>query len=220
VTTAPQERRAIRPAAPARRNLRSGRPGLYGSVEWYGSAALSWLAGWLGPVAQSRLAAWDAPVVLARLAQWDWLVALSRSARWLRSRWRRQDGSATAELAASLPALVLLLFAALTAVTAVRTQLECVDAAREAARAAARGESGEVAGGRVAPTGSSVSITIEGDTARATVRVRLDPLGGHLPGFNIAATAVAAIEPDITGPDEMAPKAIGRDATGADSGGP
>jgi hypothetical protein len=108
---------------------------------------------------------------------------------------RRDRGSATAELAVSLPALTVLILAGLTAVLAVRSQLECVDAAREAARAAARGESGPAAGSRVAPAGSSVSVTVDGDTARATVRVRVSPLGRHLPGFEVSASAVAAVEP-------------------------
>ena len=97
----------------------------------------------------------------------------------------------------SLPALVLLLFAALTAVVAVRVQGECVDAAREAARAQARGEAGVPAGQRVAPDGAAVSVVVEGDTARATVRVRIQPLGGRLPGFDVGATAVAAMEPGV-----------------------
>jgi Flp pilus assembly protein TadG len=134
--------------------------------------------------------------------------------------WRRQDGSATAELAAALPALALLLFAALTAVSAVRTQLECVDAAREAARAAARGESGEAAGMRVAPAGSSVSVTVEGEQVRATVRVRTHSLGGRLPGFDIAATAVAAAEPVATDP-ELGTADLGTTDLGTtDPGGP
>lgn len=114
-----------------------------------------------------------------------------------RMRGKEDRGSATVELAVSLPALVLLLFAALTAVVAVRVQGECVDAAREAARAEARGEPGEPAGRRVAPDGASVSVVIDGDTARATVRVRIQPLGGRLPGFEIGATAVAAMEPGV-----------------------
>lgn len=104
-------------------------------------------------------------------------------------------GSATAELAASLPALVLMVLTALTAVTAVRTQLECVDAAREAARAAARGEPGVAAGTRAAPSGSSVTVTNHGDTVRATVRATIRPLGPRLPGFTVEAVAVAAKEP-------------------------
>jgi hypothetical protein len=104
-------------------------------------------------------------------------------------------GSATAELAVSLPALVLLVFVAVTAVGAVRTQLECVDAAREAVRAAARGDSGEQAGGRAAPPGASLVVGRDGDVVRATVRTTVHPVGGWLPGIDIVVTAVAAIEP-------------------------
>lgn len=106
-------------------------------------------------------------------------------------------GSATAELAVSLPALVLLLFTALTAVVAVRTQLECVDAAREAARSAARGDAGVAAGRRVAPSAAVVAVVPEGDVVLATVSVRLHPLGDQGPGFLITATAVAAAEPGV-----------------------
>ena len=107
----------------------------------------------------------------------------------------RDRGSATAELAVCLPALVLLVFAGVTAVAAVRIQLECVDAATQAARAAARGESGPIAGARLAPPGASVAVTLDGDVVRATVRTRVSPLGRHLPGFDVAATAVAELEP-------------------------
>jgi Flp pilus assembly protein TadG len=111
----------------------------------------------------------------------------------------RERGSATVELAASLPALVLIVVVALTAVTTVRTQLECVDAAREAARAEARGESGSAAGRRVAPNGASVTLTADGALVRATVRVQVHPVGGLLPGFDVGASAVAAVEPGIEG---------------------
>ena len=116
------------------------------------------------------------------------------SRAWWR-RLRRDRGSTTVELAVSLPALVLMLFVALSAVVAVRVQGQCVDAAREAARAAARGEPGEPAGRRAAPPGAEIDVVVDGDTARATVRVRLKPLGGHLPSFDVEATAVAAVEP-------------------------
>jgi hypothetical protein len=109
----------------------------------------------------------------------------------------RERGSATAELAVSLPALVLLVFVALTAVAAVRVQLECVDAAREAALAAARGESGEAAGHGVAPPGAAVTVTIHNGTAEATVTAHVSPAGGRLPGFDVTATAVAATEPGV-----------------------
>ncbi|HET6213674.1 MAG TPA: TadE family type IV pilus minor pilin [Micromonosporaceae bacterium] len=104
-------------------------------------------------------------------------------------------GSATAELATGLPALVLLLFAALTAVGAVTTQLRCVDAAREAALAVSRGEEGVDAVRRLAPDGGVVTVSVHGDVveARATARVR--PLGHLLPEITVGATAVAALEP-------------------------
>ena len=98
-------------------------------------------------------------------------------------------GSATAELAVCLPVLVLLLATGLMALTAVRTQIECVDVAREAARAAARGD--PVAPGK---PGASVTVNADGDVVRATVVVRWSP-GGGLPGFDITATSVAAVEP-------------------------
>ena len=51
----------------------------------------------------------------------------------------------TAETAVVLPVLLLVLAGAVAAVVVVGAQLRCVDAAREGARAAARGEA---AGGR------------------------------------------------------------------------
>lgn len=101
----------------------------------------------------------------------------------------------TAELAVGLPALVVLLLAALTAVSAVVTKLECVDAAREAARAAARGEPGEAAGRRVAPDGAVVTVASDGELVRATVSSRVRPLGPYLPGIQVTAAAVAEREP-------------------------
>jgi Flp pilus assembly protein TadG len=107
----------------------------------------------------------------------------------------RDRGSFTAELAAGLPALMLLLFAGLTAVGAVTTKAQCVDAAREAALAASRGAPGGAAGERAGPAGAEVSVSIEGDTVVATVRAPVRALGGLLPSMTVAARAVAAVEP-------------------------
>ncbi len=122
---------------------------------------------------------------------------------WSKGRWAvraaapagQDRGSATVELAVSLPGLVLLLFVALSAVTAVRIQIECVDAARDGALAAARGEDGSSAATHSAPPGASVVVSVDGATARATVTVRITPLGGRLPGYTVTATAVAETEP-------------------------
>lgn len=119
--------------------------------------------------------------------------------RW-RSRVACERGSFTAELAAGLPALMLLLVAGLTAVNAVGTRVACVDAAREAALAAARGESGTVAGTRYAPDGAEVAVTVTGDRVTATVRAPVRTLGARLPRLVVSGEAVAAVEPGAPGP--------------------
>ncbi|RKR89779.1 hypothetical protein BDK92_4136 [Micromonospora pisi] len=114
----------------------------------------------------------------------------------IRRRWADHDrGSFTAELAAGLPALVLLLLAGLTAVGAVTVKAQCVDAAREAALAASRGEPGVPAGAGSAPPGATVSVTVVGERAVATVRAPIRAFGTRLPRLTVTATAVAAVEP-------------------------
>jgi Flp pilus assembly protein TadG len=99
-----------------------------------------------------------------------------------------------------LPALLVLLLVGLTAVGAVTTKLQCVDAAREAALAAARGEPGTAAGLRAAPEAAEVSVTVDGDTVIATVRAPVPLLGARLPGRWVEASAVAAVEPGSPAP--------------------
>src|SRR6185312_9256918 len=74
---------------------------------------------------------------------------------------RRDDGYVTAETAVVLPALVVLLGAALWAIAVAGAQVRCVDAARDGARAAARGEpdSAVVAVAKLAgPPGCDVEV--------------------------------------------------------------
>jgi len=77
--------------------------------------------------------------------------------------------------------------------TAVTMQVRCVDAAREAARLAARGDgdAAVAAAQRVAPRGAAVQVDRDGDYVVATVTAR-SPL---LPGLQIAARGVSALEP-------------------------
>ncbi|MET8524764.1 TadE family type IV pilus minor pilin [Micromonospora sp. NPDC005172] len=105
-----------------------------------------------------------------------------------------ERGSFTAELAAGLPALLLLLLAGLTAVNAVSTQASCLHTAREAALAAARGASAS-AEEQAAPPGTEISVSVEGDRVWATARAPVRALGGRLPRITVVATAVAAMEP-------------------------
>jgi Flp pilus assembly protein TadG len=112
---------------------------------------------------------------------------------------RRDGGMATAELAVVLPALALVVAAALTAVSVLLAQLRCVDAAREGARAAARGEPIDVtrsAAARAAPAAATVAVGTEGENVRVTVSARAGRAGGLLPTFTVTATAVALREPE------------------------
>jgi TadE-like protein len=111
----------------------------------------------------------------------------------------RDRGSFTAELAAGLPALMLLLFAGLAAVAAVSTQMQCVDAAREGAIAAARGDPGAAAAARIAPPASDVDVVVRADSVTVTVGARVPLLGTRLPAVTVRATAIAAREPEAGG---------------------
>jgi enamine deaminase RidA (YjgF/YER057c/UK114 family) len=115
---------------------------------------------------------------------------------------RRDGGMATAELAVVLPTLVLIIAAGLTMVSVVLAQVRCVDAAREAARAAARGELPEVVrsvAAQAAPAGASVEVGRAGEEVRVTVSARAGRIGGLLPTFRVTASAVALREPESTG---------------------
>lgn len=113
---------------------------------------------------------------------------------------RAAGGSATAELAVGLPGLVLLLLVGLTAVNGVTTKLRCVDAARDAALAAARGEPGAEAAWRSAPAGAAVTVTVDGGRVVATVRAPVRAVGVRLPSLEAEASAIAAVEPGAPGP--------------------
>jgi Flp pilus assembly protein TadG len=98
-------------------------------------------------------------------------------------RWPGRDrGSFTVEFAVGLPVLMVLLTTALGAVAAVTAKAECVDAARDAALAVARGET--------VPLGATVEFDAETVTARVTTPVPL------VPKLTVQATAVAAREPE------------------------
>lgn len=89
---------------------------------------------------------------------------------------------------ASLVTVVLLCAAG---VGAVIMQIRCVDAAREAARLAARGDgSGVGAASVLAPAGAKVELRRDG----AYVVARVSGRSPMLPGFVIVAEAVSAAE--------------------------
>ncbi len=102
----------------------------------------------------------------------------------------------TAELAAALPVLMILVVVALCAVSVAGQRVRAADAAREAARAAARGD--PMTGSRLAAAsapGSTTAITRSGDRVSARVRIVVHPMGGWLPALTVVERAVAAVEP-------------------------
>jgi Flp pilus assembly protein TadG len=102
-------------------------------------------------------------------------------------------GTATVEAAFGLAALAAVLVLCLAGLTAISMQLRCLDAAREAARLAARGnEQQAVAVARqIAPSGALVQLRKDGELVVAAVSAR----SNLLPALAITAEGVSAAEP-------------------------
>ncbi|PRY16081.1 TadE-like protein [Kineococcus rhizosphaerae] len=90
----------------------------------------------------------------------------------------------TAEFALLLPTVVVLLALGTGAVRVVVAQVQCVDAARAGARAAARGEGPDVvrwAARAAGPRGAEVSVRVAGSSVTVEVSSRqriAGPVGG------------------------------------------
>jgi Flp pilus assembly protein TadG len=115
---------------------------------------------------------------------------------------RRGDhGTVTAEVAILLPVLVGVMILGLSMVGVVMANIRCVDAARDAARATARGEPFESAqriGQGTAPRNSTISITQQDDEAHVLVtsKVHLNwPVVGGLLEIPVRAEATVRTEP-------------------------
>jgi hypothetical protein len=114
---------------------------------------------------------------------------------------RRPDrGAVTAELAMGLPLLVAVTIGLVWLLAVGSAQIRTVDAARETARAVARGDAVAEAlarGRRVAPDGADVSVSTGGGQVVATSSAVVDGPGGlfaFLPAVTVSAEAVAADE--------------------------
>ena len=97
------------------------------------------------------------------------------------------------EAALGVVTLVAVLVLCLAGVTAVSMQVRCIDAAREAARLAARGDerSAVTTARGIAPGGARVQLRRDGEFVVATVTAR----SNLLPALGITATGVSAVEP-------------------------
>jgi hypothetical protein len=96
------------------------------------------------------------------------------------------------EAAIGVVTLVSVLVLCLAGVTAVSMQIRCIDAAREAARLASRGDERSAVGTarRIAPSGAVVQLRADGAFVVATVTAR----SALLPALDITATGVSAAE--------------------------
>ncbi len=106
----------------------------------------------------------------------------------------------TAETAMVLPVLALLLAVALWSIAIAAAQLRCIDAARDGARAVARGESDAVAtevARSAAPSGAQIDLREDGDRVVVVVSLRAGFGSGPLaaiPAPTVSATATTVAE--------------------------
>lgn len=109
----------------------------------------------------------------------------------------------TVEAAFAIASIVAVVVVCIGAVVSVMMQIQCIDAAREAARLASRGDGARSisVASRVAPDGARVSVVEEGELVVATVTV-----ASPLPGLTLRAEAVAFTEPEAVAFEE--PEAV------------
>jgi len=132
-------------------------------------------------------------------------VRTRRTARGRRagSAQREERGAVTAEMALALPVLISLLLLGIWSIGLVVLNIRCIDAARDVARAVARGESPEEAtaiGRRTVPTGTIV-IAREASDIKVTVTAvpaHQPPLLSLLSPTTLTATATLQAEPEET----------------------
>ena len=114
---------------------------------------------------------------------------------------RRDSGAVTAETAVALPLIAVFAVSMAWLVSVGITQVRALDAARETARAAARSEGAGQAvalGRRVAPDGSSITVSHGDGTVMVTVSSPVNGPSGlfrRWAAFRVSAEAVAAREP-------------------------
>lgn len=114
---------------------------------------------------------------------------------------RTESGAVTAEAAVVLPVVVVFMVGLAWLLAVGVTEVRALDAARETARAAARGESPATSvdlGRRVATAGAQITVQGEGDTLLVVVDAPVRGPGGlfaFVPAYHVRARAVAAQEP-------------------------
>lgn len=121
-----------------------------------------------------------------------------RERRARRPVWGSDRGFVTAESAVVLPVLVMFAMALVWGLLVMAAQIQCVDAARAGARAAARQDPTDAVievTREAAPRGATVTVGREGDKVRVVVVAKPPVLTG-LP-FEVREEAVAAAEETV-----------------------
>lgn len=114
----------------------------------------------------------------------------------------RDRGFVTAEAAVVLPSLVLVGMALVWALLAASAQIQCVDAARAGARAAARQDPPEAVvatARRAAPAGAKVTVSREKDLVRVMVGARTPGPAALSVGVGDEAVALAEETVGVSG---------------------
>jgi Flp pilus assembly protein TadG len=113
----------------------------------------------------------------------------------------RQRGTVTIEMALALPVLITVLLLGTWSIGLVVLNIRCIDAARDVARAVARGESVDQAqaiGRRTVPT-ATITVKRDASDIRVTVTAaptKSPPLLTFLSPASLTATAVLQAEPE------------------------
>ncbi|TCO47600.1 TadE-like protein [Kribbella antiqua] len=114
---------------------------------------------------------------------------------------RLERGAVIAEVAIVLPVLLSVVFLGVWWIGIIMVNIQCIDAARDVARAAARGETPEAAreiGRRAAPDNATIEIRQSGPDIHVTVTATPHtnaPLLTALPAPTLKAEATLQTEP-------------------------
>jgi hypothetical protein len=114
---------------------------------------------------------------------------------------RGDHGAVTAEVAMAIPVLLATMVLGLWMAGVVIANIRCIDAARDVARAVARGEPPQTAqqlGTRTAPAGATVSVAQDGPDIHVTVAANVTPdwpLLAKLPPIHAQGKATIQSEP-------------------------
>lgn len=113
---------------------------------------------------------------------------------------RQERGAVTAELALALPVLLAVTVGLVWLLSVGAAQVRTIDAARETARAVARGDDQGAAiqvGQDVAPSGARLSVSNDGETVTVHASAQVRGPGGlfhFLPAVTVEADAIAHAE--------------------------